>query len=768
MPKRFYLICVFFLISLKAYNQEVIRISKQNSVVELGKNVTIYLDLASNLSFAQVSHPQFAAKFRPSTMPIIYFNARNASLWIRFELSNESDEPCLLELENPNLDTILFYYPNAQHKYSVSGQGLKMPLRTKQFKSNHYLFTIPHLSSQPKVYYVRVVNDLALEVPLRVGSYRPIMEKLQWDNLNLALYFGILLAMLMYHLFLYFFSQDKSYLYYVLFLGCTVIYMVYTKGFFYLYLPDIKDFIGFLGTLITIYTAFIFANLFSLHFLDLKNHLPILGKGIQITNYIYLLAITPLLFGLIMPLPILNISRSLHIINLLAIIASAGIIFYRGYRPAGYFLFAWIFLAGSAIWVLLVFLGVLPYTQYTDYLFAWGSLSQVILFSMALGSRYDLLKKEKKRIEAENLRLIAQQKEDLEQKVQAKTEELYSKLEEIIAQNEKLHEQRQIITEQKDQIEAQNKELQITNRNLKTNEGILVKAYQSLKDKKEIIDKQKNELEEKNNEIEAQNEELRQQKEEIEALNENLENLVTSRTEELAKTVETLSERNQNLEQFSHIISHNMRAPVARIIGLLNLFDHNDMNAPFNQQLLTHIGDTSRNLDTVIYDLTEIISVRNRLDKVKEPVNLREITNIVIDFLRDEVIKNDAHFEINFAEQESLITMRSYLQSILFNLVSNAIKYRSPDRQPIIKIVGEPAGNSYQIKVSDNGLGIDLSNKDIGQVFGLYKRMHLHVEGKGLGLYLVKTQVESLNGKIEIKSKLDVGTEFTIQLPLNQ
>jgi signal transduction histidine kinase len=766
---RYYLLffgCLFF--SLKAHTQNPISISPQNPVISLGNNVAIYFDATAQLTLEEVTKPSFAAQFKPSNLPILYFNARNAALWIRFELVNTTNSPCLLEFDNPNLDNIQFYYLNQFNQYTVSRQGMSLPLSTKLFQSNHYLFPIPNLDTLPKIYYIRVFNDLALEIPLRVGTYQVIMDKLQWDNLNLAIYFGILLAMIAYHLFWFIFSKDKSYLYYVCFLLSLMIYMVYVKGFFYFYLPQLKDFIAFLGTLIIIYTAFIFSNLFSLHFLEIKKHLPLLGKALQIANYLYLAAIVPLLVGVIMPLPFLNLSRLIHVSNLLAIMFSAGFVFYRGYHPAGYFLLAWFFLAASAIWVLLVFLGWLPYFEFTDYLLSWGSILQVIAFSLALGSRINLLRKEKKQVEQENLRLIAQQKEDLEQKVQAKTEELYGKLEEIIAQNEKLYQQRHIIQEQKEQIELQNQQLHKTNRNLKTNEGILIKAYQSLKEKKEIIGRQRNELEEKNNEIEAQNEELRQQKEEIEALNENLESLVVARTEELAQTVENLSHQIQNLEQFSHIVSHNMRAPVARIIGLLNLFDRNAMDTPFNQQLLKHIEDTSRNLDTVIYDLTEIISVRSRLDKVKEPVNLRQITNVVIDFLRDEVVKNDVVFEIDFADSDSLITMRSYLQSILFNLIGNAIKYRAPDRTPHIKIRGRVAHNYYRIKIADNGMGIDLDKKDMQQIFGLYKRMHLHVEGKGLGLYLVKTQVESLHGKIEVCSKVDVGTEFTLLLPLTQ
>ncbi|PZR30514.1 MAG: two-component sensor histidine kinase, partial [Azospira oryzae] len=104
------------------------------------------------------------------------------------------------------------------------------------------------------------------------------------------------------------------------------------------------------------------------------------------------------------------------------------------------------------------------------------------------------------------------------------------------------------------------------------------------------------------------------------------------------------------------------------------------------------------------------------------------------------------------------------VNSILYNLISNAIRYRSIERTPVVKVSSHEDGEYYFIDVEDNGLGIDLNqNKD--NLFKLYKRFHFHVEGKGLGLYLVKTQIESLGGQIEVTSKVNEGTTFKVVLP---
>jgi anti-sigma regulatory factor (Ser/Thr protein kinase) len=104
------------------------------------------------------------------------------------------------------------------------------------------------------------------------------------------------------------------------------------------------------------------------------------------------------------------------------------------------------------------------------------------------------------------------------------------------------------------------------------------------------------------------------------------------------------------------------------------------------------------------------------------------------------------------------------IQSILYNLLSNAIKYRSPERGLEITVTTHHKGNETILKVRDNGLGIDLASHQ-RNVFKLYRRFHTHVTGKGLGLYLVKTQMDALGGTIEVQSELNVGTTFITTFP---
>ncbi len=132
----------------------------------------------------------------------------------------------------------------------------------------------------------------------------------------------------------------------------------------------------------------------------------------------------------------------------------------------------------------------------------------------------------------------------------------------------------------------------------------------------------------------------------------------------------------------------------------------------------------------------------------------------MIQNLKEDIDESRASITYDFSEANKIKFIQPYLHSILYNLISNAIKYRSPDRLPIIKLTSSRSNKqTICLKVEDNGLGMDL-NIHGKNIFGLYKRFHLHKEGKGLGLYLVKTQMEMLGGKIEIESIPDKGTIF--------
>jgi signal transduction histidine kinase len=247
----------------------------------------------------------------------------------------------------------------------------------------------------------------------------------------------------------------------------------------------------------------------------------------------------------------------------------------------------------------------------------------------------------------------------------------------------------------------------------------------------------------------------------IKKLNEDLEKTVEERTHELKITVQNLLQQNEDLEEFSFIISHNLRAPLARIKGLMSIFDPSALEAS-NQEILNRLQTSTYELDTVFKNLNEIVSIRKNLNTSKAEIDLADL-----------VAKEIVHFESEIKLTQAVINQEVnlpfiysvgiYWESIIHQLISNAIKYKHPDRTPQILIKGEIMGTDLHFSIKDNGLGVDTS--DLYKIFGLYQRMHTHVDGKGLGLYLVKTQVEAMNGTITVESEIEKYALFKVFIP---
>ena len=244
--------------------------------------------------------------------------------------------------------------------------------------------------------------------------------------------------------------------------------------------------------------------------------------------------------------------------------------------------------------------------------------------------------------------------------------------------------------------------------------------------------------------------ELKKSEIHLKKLNKNL----TNYTKELVAA-------NEGLEQFSYIVSHNLRAPVANIIGISEIIDDEDCPGEVREKLNFELLNNVKKLDTVVRDLNDILKTKADYNNNRELVDFEDLvsdimttTNLLIDHEKVSV-------DCNFEEFPSMVTLKSYLYSIFYNLIINSIKYQSPDRDLKIEITSGIDDERQYIKFRDNGLGMDLTRKK-DQIFGLYKRYHYHIEGKGMGLFMVKTQVELLGGKIEVDSEVDEFSEFVI------
>ena len=239
------------------------------------------------------------------------------------------------------------------------------------------------------------------------------------------------------------------------------------------------------------------------------------------------------------------------------------------------------------------------------------------------------------------------------------------------------------------------------------------------------------------------------------------------KNEELVKEKITndLLQRNRDLEQFAYIISHNLRAPVANILGL-NLLLNDNPDESTRNEIIKKLNSSAHRLDSVIKDLNTILQVRREVSELKTEIDLIQLVENVKESISSIIETNKVRFEIDFSAINQIKSIRTYLGSVFFNLITNSIKYGKPDKQVVISINSSVKKDKLIIRYKDNGIGIDL-NKYGDQLFGLYKKFNNEVEGKGIGLFMVKTQIEVMGGTISVDSAINKGTEFTIQLPIS-
>jgi PAS domain S-box-containing protein len=230
---------------------------------------------------------------------------------------------------------------------------------------------------------------------------------------------------------------------------------------------------------------------------------------------------------------------------------------------------------------------------------------------------------------------------------------------------------------------------------------------------------------------------------------------------EKEQLIRELTQNNKDLKQFSYITSHNLRAPLSNLTGLLNLIEDIPIENQELQEILDGFNKSTHLLNETINDLVKVIIIKDNPSIKKEAVSLKEVFENIFSQLSFQIELFKPIIKINFEKVSIININKAYIESILLNLLTNAIKYRSENRKLKIIITANQVDNQVELTFKDNGIGIDLErNRD--KIFGLYQRFHNYPDSKGLGLYLVKSQVETMGGTISIESEVNKGTSFTL------
>ncbi|HEY4617300.1 MAG TPA: PAS domain-containing protein [Flavobacterium sp.] len=230
---------------------------------------------------------------------------------------------------------------------------------------------------------------------------------------------------------------------------------------------------------------------------------------------------------------------------------------------------------------------------------------------------------------------------------------------------------------------------------------------------------------------------------------------------EKEQLIRELTKNNKDLKEFSYITSHNLRAPISNLTGLLSLIEDIEIEDPELKEILFGFNKSTHLLNETVNDLTKVMIIKDHPSIQKENLLLKEVFENVFSQLSFQFEEHKPVLKIDFENVPVLNVNKAYIESILLNLLTNSIKYRAEGKTLKITITATQTDNSIVLIFKDNGIGIDLErNRD--KVFGLYQRFHDYPDSKGLGLYLVKSQVEAMGGTISITSEVNKGTAFTL------
>jgi signal transduction histidine kinase len=224
--------------------------------------------------------------------------------------------------------------------------------------------------------------------------------------------------------------------------------------------------------------------------------------------------------------------------------------------------------------------------------------------------------------------------------------------------------------------------------------------------------------------------------------------------------LEDATEKNERLLNFAHMVSHNLKAHATNFSLLLNFLDK-EVGESERKKLMEMLFNASDNLSETIKGLREVVAIKTNANQEKKEISLNEHIFHVEQNLMGLLKQNNGKIINEIPDSIKVKALPAYLDSILTNCLTNAIKYKKKDKAPIIILSVQKTKAYTTLSIEDNGLGLDME-KFGDKLFGLYQTFHKKNNGNGIGLYITKQQIESMNGKISATSALDQGTTFKI------
>lgn len=708
MIRRF-IISVSLLFAFSSTGMAQVKLTEEVTSIVAGKEIYFFEDSTRSLDLEGAI--QLDSLFTQSDIQAPNFQYTKSAIWLRLTILNESaDTKLAIEISNSQLDEIVFFQPEGSY-YRQTTVGDLLPFHQRLINHQNFILPIEQDIGSQRTYYFKVQSIEQLSIPIVVGSRDEILSNNYRTDLFAGLYFGIMLVMFFYNLFIYFSVRDKSYLFYVLYILGIALAQATLLGYTYKYFWPHSSYINHLSVLIFSVLAGYGAIQFARIFLQLRQNMPLINRGM--TGFL-------VLYGLALLIYVLGFQRPAYYILDFAALTLSIYAFYfsihlsiKGQRTAKFFLLAWsFFMMGMFVYVARN-LGWLPYTFFTKNVLLIGSGVEALLLSLALADRINILKKEKEESQAkalaisvENERLVREQNLVLEEKVVARTAALAET-------NKELGEALDYL---------KNTQTQLVNSEKMASLGQLTAGI----------------AHEINNPINFVTSN-------IIPLKRDLSDLIglLSKYESL-RSIELLAN-----DEFQHIENYKREIDYDYLKEEVNI-------------LLAGMEEGAQRTAEIVKGLR----IFSRLDESDlKKVNINEgIESTLI--LLNSSFGGKIKLVKDFDEDAVLECYPGKLNQVIMNIANNAIQAiheSAMDEEGLVTISTKSANDRVILTIGDNGPGMTENIRN--RIFEPFFTTKAIGQGTGLGLSIVYSIIESHSGRITVESEVGKGTRFIMDLP---
>lgn len=707
---RFFALFIAVSLSGKSGVSQTTVLTASGAHTPIGKLLETFEETATLRGIESVSR---AAAFKPVQQEVPNFDFSNHATWLRLPFASLPEES-QIAIENPSLDSIDAYLVRGSDITRIWSGGSAYPFGARTHPYSNFVFDLPSTPDRGAL-YLRIASNEQLRIPTFVGNRASIQTTENGRDLIAGIYFGIILAILVYNLFVGISTKDSIYIYYVLYILFIGLNLLTISGYAYRYLFPQNPWLNNQAYTGIAALSGIFGILFIMKFLQTKENASKHHWGLRlgIAGYVFVLISRGLGFDSIS-------SRATDFVSLFAalVIYSAIVRLMRmGYRPANYLFIAWsVFLAGVVFFVLRNF-GVLPYNNITNYTMQVGTALEVILLSFALADKINILKREKEvsqriALDAaqENERLVREQNAELEAAVKSRTAQL-------VETNSSL---------QATLIDLKSAQTQLVEQEKMASLGQLTAGI----------------AHEINNPI----------------------NFVTSNINPIRRDLDEIFEIINNLQvtATAELSTEQRQKDTARLLA--------DADYDYLKEEITTLLAGVQEGSTRTADIVKGLRLFSRLDendlKYSDVNQGMDATLIIVNTL----LSNKIELEKNYAQLPPIECYAGQLNQVWLNILTNAIhaiKSRHGDMPGgRIAVRSELADHSVLITIADNGTGMSEETKR--KVFEPFFTTKEVGEGTGLGMSIVYNTIKKHNGDIRVESVVGEGTTFHITLPLMQ